>query len=115
MLTLKVQRHPQIGSHDWEWAVLNGQVKELEGVKVALLGAADYVVDPDHPTRLLSINGVYMDGIRKHDDTLRSRGVRWVIDTRPDGGWLIPGDDLSRIAIELLLGVVTDPDGRPMV
>lgn len=99
--------------NDWEWAINRGRVETLEGIKVALLGAADYTVDPDDPDQLLSINGTYMEGIRQKDAAMRRRGIRWAIHRyRNESRWNVSGDDLCRIALEVLLGEVTDKDGN---
>jgi hypothetical protein len=112
MLTLKVR--PAHESNDWDWAVNRGRVTTLDGIQVAILGAADYTVDPDNPNQLLSINGTYMEGIRQNNAVMRQRGVRWGVSKDSRGQWRTQGDDLSRIALELLLGVVVDSDGWPL-
>ena len=99
--------------NDWEWAMNRGRIETLESIKVALLGAADYTVDPDNPEQLLSINGTYMEGIRQKDASMRRRGIRWAIAKyRDQSRWNVGGDDLCRIALEVLLGVHTDKDGQ---
>lgn len=111
MFCVKVKPR-RLDDKDWAWALERGRIETIEGVRVALLGASDYVLES--PTRLVSINGTYIEGLRNKDPALKERGVRWSCEQRADGRWHLSNDELARIALELLTRRVFDVEGNPL-
>ena len=133
MLKTKLEK-PAHAGEEWDWAVANGKIfpvtveqdlKKGKRFDVLLLGAADYVAinidaegkyNEDAPLRLFSVNGDFRLWIERgaHGPI---KGVRWEVvfdpykDQHHTQHWRIQTSQKDRLAIERIMGEITDENG----
>ncbi len=83
MLTTKLTSRRGTPDENWDYAVKHGHSELIQGHRVLLLGAADYVHEDG---RVLSINSDYFD--------FPAKGIRWEVNPA------CVGTEIDRLALE---------------